>query len=106
MTFQNYSRCAIWQEVCFFGRTRPKKGTFIMPGIRCRFVIAQASNCFRLLMRKCLSEALYPGCEQLRKIVQNAYNDRPVTVCLSDLTPRPVTQQRGMSMNEHSVMER
>ncbi len=42
-----------------------------------------------------LLEALFPGPEQLRNIAQNAYNDRPVTVCLSDVTPRPVTQQEA-----------
>jgi hypothetical protein len=51
-------------------------------------------------------EVFSPAPEQLRNIVQNAYNDRPVTVCLSDLTPDRSRDKEAAQMNQNPVMER
>jgi hypothetical protein len=57
-------------------------------------------------MRESLLEAFLRTAEQLRKIIQNAYNDRPVTVCLSDLRLDRPRNNEACKMNENSVMER
>jgi hypothetical protein len=51
-------------------------------------------------------EAFPHAPEQLRKNIQNAYNDRPVTVCLSDLRLDRPRNNEACKMNENSVMER
>jgi hypothetical protein len=51
-------------------------------------------------------EAFPHASEQLRNNIQNAYNDRPVTVCLSDLRLDRPRNNEACKMNENSVMER
>jgi hypothetical protein len=51
-------------------------------------------------------EAILRAPEQLRKNIQNAYNGRPVTVCLSDLRLDRPRNNEACNMNENSVMER